>query len=436
MEKQKKPSTGRLLIREQFEKDGRTVTVLRYPVSKDKKQLHQHRSCEHFKSCLLSVSPDDKENFSCMFCCHFTDEMRGRRNHHGKKTLAAPATEQLESKEEGPAARLCPAEASAMIERAVEACRRHGIKSKIALDCKRGLEPEIFAIDLEALPGFTTWNDFFSKVNKVRRHIPVTERKSGAIFYERLADAKKAVKRIGIRSRRGYRQHYHKDPFLPSMPDKVYEDWGGWNDFLGIVEPVRVYSRVKNVVSGIKRGGFTSVADYRKRYKSVDPRLPSRPEQLKNFPGWRKLLKKSSRPRAAQGNIIFDLVVLMEMVRQIGFEGYNDYKSRYHLFPGLPSAPENLPDFPGWPAFLGQKKGKEKKSKSKPGRAFADYEEACLIVRESGFVTIKGYREGRRNFYKLPPRPEIEYKGKGWEGWAKFLNVSEESLVESQRIAR
>jgi len=52
--------------------------------------------------------------------------------------------------------------------------------------------------------------------------------------YKTLAEAKEAVKRLGITSLPKYERGYRGDPLLPSNPGIYYsEDWAGARDFFG-----------------------------------------------------------------------------------------------------------------------------------------------------------------------------------------------------------
>ncbi len=91
--------------------------------------------------------------------------------------------------------------------------------------------------------------------------------------YLKLEQAKKAVKKLGIKDSSDYLKRYKEDNKLPAAPSKRYaKEWKGWVDFVG----GKFYSTIAEASKAAKRLEFQNSTEYKKRYKE-DPRLPSDP---------------------------------------------------------------------------------------------------------------------------------------------------------------
>lgn len=165
----KQPTKGRLLIKEQAViSEEITITVFKFPIAEDKDRYHHFESCPGYGSCLSKVSASLERYFSCAFCPSFKEELDRRRGI----IRPGPGTDSLSGPGQGPDSnpqpRFTPEELAAgqaVLEKAMDACIRLEIKSKIAFECRRGLDPALI-FGLEDTPGFTTWNQFFSEVKK------------------------------------------------------------------------------------------------------------------------------------------------------------------------------------------------------------------------------------------------------------------------------
>lgn len=106
--------------------------------------------------------------------------------------------------------------------------------------------------------------------------------------YKSLASAKKAVKKLGIKSGSSYRLNYKKDPRLPAVPKDMYKDFAGWTDFLGQrTRCSNPYSTWQQASEAAKKMGFKSMREYKKGFKK-DPNLTSHPNKTyKDYPGYK-----------------------------------------------------------------------------------------------------------------------------------------------------
>jgi len=123
-----------------------------------------------------------------------------------------------------------------------------------------------------AAKGWIDWYDFLGKTTKV--------------FYSTFEKAKRAVRRLNIKSQSEYYEHYKEDPRLPSQPYNIYADkgWINWFNLFGKPTPV-FYSTYKEAKRAVQRSNIKSQDEYKKRYKE-DPRLPSNPNIFYKDKGW------------------------------------------------------------------------------------------------------------------------------------------------------
>jgi len=105
-------------------------------------------------------------------------------------------------------------------------------------------------------------------------------------FYQTYAEAKQAVKGLGITAQGDYRKRHKEDPRLPSHPFEFYEGkgWTDWYNFFGKESP-NFYPTYEEAKQAVQRLGITNQGEYQKRYKE-DPRLPSTPSEFYKDKGW------------------------------------------------------------------------------------------------------------------------------------------------------
>jgi hypothetical protein len=185
-------------------------------------------------------------------------------------------------------------------------------------------------------------------------------------FYQTWRDAAEAAKELGVLSRREYSQKYRSDPKLPSRPYDVYSDFPGWGEFLGTGKEMRagdgVYPTMNEASAAAKSLGFMKEREYKDGYK-VDPRLPSSPERkYQDFPGWPDFLgtvgtitRKSVFGRK-NAPMYSTWQEASEAAQKLAICNCKEYRrGAYKSDPKLTSSPHTrYPDFPGWKTFLGQ----------------------------------------------------------------------------------
>lgn len=98
-------------------------------------------------------------------------------------------------------------------------------------------------------------------------------------FYRRMSDASAAAGKLGARSRAEYKKLYKQDPKLPSDPPAFYQDeWKGWGHFLR-GETTEFYESLAEAQAATRKLGFTSMRQYHKGRKE-DPKLPHTPQRM------------------------------------------------------------------------------------------------------------------------------------------------------------
>ena len=251
---------------------------------------------------------------------------------------------------------------------------------------------------------WVSWEEFFGKP-------PIAS-------YEEL---KKFVKDQGVKTSRGYQLLRRKKGVIngrriPSNPYISYDEWEGWNEFLGKKSspPFASYEELKKIA---RDQGIKSAKDYhlfRTENKGVFNgwRMPSEPhKKYKEWTNWNKFLEKRSMASYEE---------LKEMVRSQGITSSGKYDSWRKKNKGvlngwnLPSNPNTYyeEEWTSWGEFLGKK-------------PIAPYEELKKFVRDQGVKTSRGYlflrekNKGVINGWRMPSEPKTHYGE--WKNWNEFL---------------
>lgn len=228
-------------------------------------------------------------------------------------------------------------------EEARAACRALQFKSNVeyrklrkSLDPRLPGAPNTFYAD-----DWGGWNDYLGT-------------KRGKDFYS-YEEAAERVALLGIKSRLEYLEKYREDPRLPSNPELVYlTAWVGWSGFLG-VDPGKHYVNLEMARAGALRLGITTAVQYRERH-SQDPRLPSNPNIMyaSEWHGFPHFLRGRELDKKYE-----TVVEASESARTHGFSSKADYLKRYKVDPRLPSNPNKIYDKDwgkwGWDRYLGVK---------------------------------------------------------------------------------
>ncbi len=160
-------------------------------------------------------------------------------------------------------------------------------------------------------------------------------------YYQTSAEAAVAAQVLGIKSSTQYPKRYKEDQRLPSNPERQYEDFPGWPEFLGKIPPYKTWEEAASVAQKLRIPG-------RREYPRIrvdDPKLPPRPHcYYKDFPGWRIFLNTKFYESWQEAGVA---------ARELGVTSAKSYLKIYDRDSKLPSSPHRVyDDFPGWPAFL------------------------------------------------------------------------------------
>lgn len=220
-------------------------------------------------------------------------------------------------------------------------------------------------------------------------------------------EARAAVQRLGISTIIQYRARYREVPGLPSSPPQAYGHvWENWPAFLA-PRPLK-FLPIAEAMEAVKPLVIKDQYEYQRRYKE-HPGLPSNPQAMySDWPGWSVYLGKSSVKEVRHKPL--DLAASQRLVRELGLTTRQMYKRVAYSDPRLKYAPERLPGWPGWAAFLGVED---------PEETWLSYAELRTLVQAQGWTDSRTYRARYHEYEGLPQSPELVYRE--WEGWAAVL---------------
>ena len=233
--------------------------------------------------------------------------------------------------------------------------------------------------------GWIDWPDFLGNVTRVSY-------KRRANFYE----AKEIVKKYNLKTNREWREFCKsgKRPYnIPSNPDKVYEEWNGWSDFLGNEEYL-----VLNI-----------------------PTNPSKLYQNKGWKNWGNWL--GSGNIATNKRKFLSFKQAREYTRKLNLQNQQEWKifsntKRPNYIPSSPDVVYKNKGWLSWGDWLGTKIGWDGN--------YIPFEEARHYIRN---LNLKSQREWI-NYSKsvnipinIPKKPEFIYKDKGWISLGDWLGT-------------
>ena len=95
-------------------------------------------------------------------------------------------------------------------------------------------------------------------------------------------EAKQIVLNLKIKTAEEYKDRYKENNKLPPHPERTYQEWSGWCNFLSKQRDIRKFYETKEEAkSAIKKLKIKGQSSYRTSYKK-DPRLPSNPNKFYN----------------------------------------------------------------------------------------------------------------------------------------------------------
>ena len=252
------------------------------------------------------------------------------------------------------------------------------------------------------------------------------------ISYLTYEEAKEAVQKLGIKTRTDYLKYkrYKEDTLLPSNPEKRYNNkgWVDWYHFLGTKAP-SIYTTYQEAKMAVQRLNIQSMKEYKSR-RSEDPRLPSSPSECYKNKGWKTFYDLCNVKRLKYYATYQEA---QKAAQSLGIKNRHHYldKKKYKRDPRLPSTPDKLYKSKGWKdwySFLG----------TKPIDIYPTYEDAKRAAIKLNIRTGTAYR--KQNLYKQDPRlpstPEMKYKNKGWIDFNDFLGIEAPKKYSSYNEAK
>lgn len=238
----------------------------------------------------------------------------------------------------------------------------------------------------------------------------------GRGYYESLSDAAKAVRMLGVKSRKAYVAIYKEDPRLHRRPNEYYPDWTDWYEFLDVKKPKHRnhYFTIYEASHAAKKLGIKGAQDYKKNYY-LDPGLPCYPAIYYRdyWVGWSDFLSGTIPV------VVYEtLSKASDAVRSLNIHNEWDYREKYTADPWLPEFPEVTykSEWQGWIHFIIMGST----------RIYSTLIEAQEAVQKIVIKTRAQYTEFFSQDPKLPVRPDKVYS-KVWVSWNRFLQISTSS---------
>lgn len=226
-------------------------------------------------------------------------------------------------------------------------------------------------------------------------------------IYPTYEEAKEAVLALCINDGRDYKTRRQQDPKLPAIPYQFYANkgWKDWYDFLGN-KSFYTFDEAQAAAQGL---GIKSGNDYIARYRE-DPKLPSNPKKIYAHAGWtdwHQFLDKA--------NHTYTYAEAQKVCQALGLKSSVDYTARYREDPKLPGSPHHSYAKTGWTdwyEFLGKEKS-----------PWHTYAEAQTVCQDLGIRTAKEYNARYREDSRLYSNPEQLYANSDWTDWYTFLGL-------------
>ncbi len=222
-------------------------------------------------------------------------------------------------------------------------------------------------------------------------------------LYPTWQEASKAVIILGIKTTGQYKKLHHRDSRLPVSPSMVYKDFPGYTVFLGRSKK-NYYPTWQEASKAAIALGAKTKRQYQNVYKQ-DPLLPSTPStHYKDHPGETIFFQgevKMYYPTWQESS---------EATLLLGITNSRDYKKKYKQDPLLASNPNTYyKDYPGDTIFFGRSKK----------NYYPTWQEAGEAAVKLGIQNQAQYKRSYRNDLRLCSHPESFYKD--FPGWSDFV---------------
>ncbi len=220
------------------------------------------------------------------------------------------------------------------------------------------------------------------------------------------------------RSRRGYKQHYKKDPRLHSSPDQFYtkKGWQSWTHFLGC-SPYSTLAEAMAATLRVIPENERSQSGYHQNYKK-DPRLPHSPSRVyvnKGWISWFHFLGKEPNNNYAS---LVEAMTAAQKVIPKNEQNMDGYYKHHTLDPRLPSSPRIFYrgfGWQNWDHFYGRKNYYS---------SLSELKEAIKKNHPPEFWNKSGYKLAAKTDDRIPPNPKSLFY-KDWISWENLFKMGE-----------
>ncbi|MFL0839115.1 VPA1269 family protein [Vibrio parahaemolyticus] len=318
---------------------------------------------------------------------------------------------------------------------------------------------------------FTSWHEFLDKETSVGKYETLEEASAAAIAL---------FKKHGVEpTASSYRRHYKEDPRLPSNPHAIYGSSTSWLDFLGKEASVKKYETLEEAsaaaIALFKKHGIEPTSSSYKKHHKEDPRLPIEPNKsYDNFTSYPEFLGKTNcYPTAKEALTRFKMLIgdteptilayaairsmdeklPVDPVKSYGLPNWSSflcqrfyntwqeasqaackivpvqeqtrtgYSKYYKQDPELHSNPDkHYPDFPCWDVFFGREVVEK-----------YPLVEARAFCHERELWTRTEYNQNYKSNKRLPSNPSSHY---GFDSYKDFLNLQYWSLEEVKQYCQ
>lgn len=215
--------------------------------------------------------------------------------------------------------------------------------------------------------------------------------------------------------------------FLPKAPNKVFNDWIDWGDYLG-TNYIRTIHRKKYYLSFNEAKEYLAKFNFKKGSEFLKINFPyfisKSPELIykNDWKGWPDFLGYEPYFRTEHNYLNFEDAKkwIYENYGQINVKKYREL-SRKNLLPlFLPKKPEKLYENFKWCEYLFSNRNNKSKE------FYMNFEDARDIARTLGLKTNKEWRSWRLNrsidYIRIPGSPDYTYKDK-WVSWSDWLGT-------------
>ncbi|GLO09881.1 hypothetical protein PPUJ20005_38500 [Pseudomonas putida] len=227
--------------------------------------------------------------------------------------------------------------------------------------------------------------------------------------YENFDDARNAARALGCSNQTDYvRRCKLADSALYVDPATKYDQWAGWDDYLGLVKTFR-YLDIAEATKLLTENKITKRSQYN-AFRSSHPELPSLPHRFyrEKWIDWPTFVGLRIEHYDSYNEA-------KEAVRELGIASNKEYKAYYLDDPKLPQHPYHVykTEWTSWADFLPEQK------------KYESLELARIHACALGFKTIQEYANGHASDPMLPKRPDLYYENT-WPtgGWVEFLSAA------------